>query len=124
MLTPGRYCDWLLNATNTREEEERIARKGAAVPVPHPCSKLVTPDMLEGGASLHEKYDQLLNSVQKHMYRLNGYYKGKNGKCRFGYPFPIGAHTTLSFERTEHTVRAKVKLRRNDAYMFIDHCIM
>ena len=33
------HCDWLLTAINTRDEEERLAHKSAAVPVPNPCSK-------------------------------------------------------------------------------------
>ncbi len=79
------YTDWLQTAMNPRLPEED---SNPEVPDPHPCSVdmntvLSDPDKREA------QYIELCNCVQKHVCRLDGYWKSTKKKGNYNLYFKI-----------------------------------
>ncbi len=109
-----KYVDNLLTATNPRTVFEEVIN----VPVPHPCSIDFTKVSFD---DRDNDYEELINCVQRHVCRLNGYCKSSKvinvGKCRFGYPIALEEKTRIEFIENGKNVRAEIKLKRNDRYL-------
>jgi hypothetical protein len=81
-------------------------------PVPHPCSL--------DASKINDKtahYENIVNSCQRHTCKLEAYCKSKNNACRFGFPFKLENTTRLEFSETNKSVKAEIKLKRNDQYL-------
>lgn len=105
------YVDNLITAVNTRTIPE-----AAVVKEPHPCSvdyvDIVDKDL---------DYEDICNCCQRHVCRILGYCKSssdsKRGKCRFDYPLPLEEKTKIEFIETKRSIRAEIKLKRNDSFL-------
>jgi hypothetical protein len=104
------YTNTLLTTMNTR-----INAQESIVPDPHPCSldrKLISESELDND------YEQVINCVQRHTCRPEGYCKSKvPNKCRFHYPFSHCESTHIEFIEKENTVKAEIILERNDSFL-------
>lgn len=73
------YVDFLQTAVNPRPPDARVR---AEVPDPHPCSVDMSTVLLDP-QKREEQYVELVNCVQKHVCRIDGYCKSskKKGNC-------------------------------------------
>jgi hypothetical protein len=109
------YVDTIQTAVNPKEQCDRTP----VVPVPHPCSRDMT-DFLDDSAGMDDHYADLINCVQRHVCRPNGYCKSKTGGyCRFKFPFSLQSRTKLEFEAIGRSggVRASIVHKRNDQFL-------
>jgi hypothetical protein len=119
------YIDTLVSAMNPREAVE----EDQCVPEPHPCCLDI---MLIPPNEYSEDFNNLLNCMQRHVCRKEGYCKKKINKksekksnknpeeefqCRFGFPFDLKEKTELIFTESYSNVRVDVQLKRNDVNM-------
>lgn len=117
-----RYVDFLTTTFNPRQNPG--SPEDASVPDPHPCSKDIS-DILRDSAAMDGDYEEIVNCVQRHICRHNGYCRSKNdGKCRFNFPFDRQTETKLIFEKTGNSVKAKIVNKRNDEVMNVHNRTM
>ena len=109
------YVDTLVTAMNPMPMDN--FNKIHTVPDPHLCCIdicLLDPNEYD------EHYLKIVNCVQRHVCRVEGYCKGKKSKsnqCRFGFPFQKAEKTELKFTETKTKVSAEMNLARNDPFM-------
>jgi hypothetical protein len=102
------YVDNLITALNIRN----CSNMKNEVPVPHPCG-LNSFEVIDKELD----YENLCNCCQRHVCRVNGYCHSSSSKCRFGYPINEESRTRIEFIENNNSVRAEIKLKRNDCYM-------
>ncbi|EPZ36338.1 hypothetical protein ROZALSC1DRAFT_29659 [Rozella allomycis CSF55] len=110
-----KYAQWLLTASNPRVNRDEHP---GGVPDPHPCSKRIL-DIIDDAAAMARDYEELCNCCQRHVCRPGGYCKRKkarvNGKpSRFDYHMDLSDKAELVFIETDKSVRAEIRLPRND----------
>ena len=100
-----RYADWLVSTMNTRTSAELEVVPGG---VPNPDPSSVSPlreSHFELDSAAIVDFDDVVNYVQRHKGRPEGYCKSKVSagagvsavfKCRFGYPYTECGQTRLS----------------------------
>ncbi|RNA24394.1 ATP-dependent DNA helicase PIF1 [Brachionus plicatilis] len=112
-----KYAETLLSATNPR-----TCPSCNTTPETHPC----TIDFTNLNPEQHLKdYEDIINCVQRHVCRPDGYCKSKKGnnKCRFEFPHDLIEKTEIVFKETENTVIADIKLKRNDPNLNVHNII-
>jgi hypothetical protein len=109
------YVDTLITAINPKTFDYNQINE---VPEPHPCCYdicLLNPEEYD------EDYLRLVNCVQRHVCRTEGYCKSKKKKmakqCRFGFPFKCKEKSEIIFNETQTKVSAEIELKRNDPFM-------
>lgn len=95
------YANTLLTAINTNLEQFEL-------PEQHPC----TIDLRNyDNEELERHYGSLINSVQIHTCRVNGYCKSNNSQeCRIKFPQPLKIETELSFTEKGNKVCIEICL--------------
>jgi hypothetical protein len=115
------YVENLISATNTRSIIDAEPR----IPEPHPCS-IQYADLQN--VDKDRDYEELINCVQRHVCRLNGYCKSSKkqneGKCRFGYPIAVKDKTSIEFMVSGNKVKAEIKLKRNDKFLNVHNRLL
>ena len=122
-----RYADWLVSTTNTRTSAERETAPGG-IADPHPSSvNSLREGPFENESVTTDDFDGIVNCVQRHKCRPEGYCKRKVSagadvpaafKCWFGYPFSECVQTRLEFNELDNGgVQANLVTRRNDGNM-------
>jgi len=122
-----KYIDTLVTAMNPRDIAKDLEIVNQGTLGPHPCCLDLS---LIAQADYPADFSELVNCVQRHVCRLNGYCKKKNKLgscntaianvnpvCRFGYPFQLNDETNIKFTESKSNVRADVVLKRNDPNM-------
>ena len=106
------YVNWLTTTFNAAIPSQTCRMPSSQS---HPCVQ--NPLLL---SDKEKDYADLVNTVERHT-KCNAAYclrkkKGESQvKCRFDYPRPLQAQTTLEFEElSDKRIRAKVVTKRND----------
>lgn len=104
------YANWLVTTCNDTLPDESWTS-----PDPHPCAVSV-----QDVADSDDDYHNLVNSVERHTRCSAAYCLRKkpgepNAQCRFNYPRPTQAESSITFERLgDGTIRATLTTQRND----------
>ncbi len=118
-----KYIDTLVTAMNPRDVSRDTETDNQGTLDPHPCCIDIS---LIAQGDYPTDFKELVNCVQRHVCRLDGYCKKKNKVdkkpigdpvCRFGYPFSLNEKTIIKFTESKSNVRADLVLKSNDPHM-------